>query len=142
MTADRNRETLLAFYPAFIRGDTDALRVLLADDFVSHAIPAQLGIGRDRQAALQFAQMHATAFPDLHVEVIDLIAEGDTVAARARMTGTHRGAFLGIPASGNAVEHEFVDVARCSGEGELVEIWNYADTHALLHQLGAVSQQS
>jgi predicted ester cyclase len=79
--------------------------------------------------------MHASAFPDLHVEVLDLIAGDDRVVVRARMTGTHEGSFVGIPASGRTVEHEFADVARFNDHGQLVEIWNYADSLALAQQL-------
>ena len=66
------------------------------------------------------------AFPDLSVSVEDVIAEGDRVAARVTMRGTHRGTFQGIASTGKRVEVRAIDMFRISN-GKIVEHWGHAD---------------
>lgn len=66
------------------------------------------------------------AFPDLSVAVEDVMAEGDRVAARVTMRGTHRGEFQGIAPTGKRVEVRAIDMFRIS-EGRIVEHWGHAD---------------
>lgn len=66
------------------------------------------------------------AFPDLRVAVEDVMAEGDRVAARVTMRGTHRGEFQGIAPTGKQVEIKAIDMFRIS-EGRIVEHWGHAD---------------
>ena len=66
------------------------------------------------------------AFPDLSVAVEDLMAEGDRVAARVTMRGTHRGEFQRIAPTGKRVEVSAIDMFRISGS-KLVEHWGHAD---------------
>src|SRR5215212_9433654 len=72
-----------------------------------------------------FAEARA-GFPDLNVTVEDVMAEGDRVAARVTMRGTHRGEFQGIAPTGKRVEVRAIDMFRISG-GKIVEHWGAAD---------------
>ena len=74
-------------------------------------------------------------FPDLHIDLEQLIAEGDLVAARWTATGTHSGLLAGVPATGAAVRWGGTDVYRLSG-GRIVEWWRNDDFVWLLHQVG------
>jgi steroid delta-isomerase-like uncharacterized protein len=65
-------------------------------------------------------------FPDLSVAIEDVMAEGDRVAARVTMRGTHRGEFQGIAPTGKRVEVRAIDMFRISG-GKIVEHWGHAD---------------
>ncbi len=65
-------------------------------------------------------------FPDLSITVEDLMSEGDRVAARVTMRGTHQGAFQGIAPTGKRVEVRAIDMFRISG-GKIVEHWGHAD---------------
>jgi predicted ester cyclase len=65
-------------------------------------------------------------FPDLSVTVEDVMAEGDRVAARVVMRGTHRGEFQGIAPTGKQVKVKAIDMFRISG-GKIVEHWGHAD---------------
>jgi steroid delta-isomerase-like uncharacterized protein len=68
-------------------------------------------------------------FPDLTIAVEDLMAEGDRVAARVTMRGTHRGRFQGIAPTGKRVEVRAIDMFRISN-GKVVEHWGHADDPA------------
>ena len=74
-------------------------------------------------------------FPDLHIDLDQLIAEGDLVAARWTATGTHSGPLAGVPATGTAVRWSGTDVYRLS-DGRIVEWWRNDDFVWLLHQVG------
>ena len=74
-------------------------------------------------------------FPDLRIELDQVVAEGDLVAARWTATGTHTGALAGIAATGSAVRWAGTDLYRLS-DGKVVEWWRNDDFVELLHQLG------
>ena len=65
-------------------------------------------------------------FPDLGITIEDVMAEGDRVAARVTMRGTHRGEFQGIAPTGKRVEVKAMDMFRISN-GKIVEHWGHAD---------------
>jgi steroid delta-isomerase-like uncharacterized protein len=77
------------------------------------------------------------AFPDAKVTIEEMVAEGEKVAVRYTFTGTHRGEFLGIPATGNQVHSPGMTILRMSG-GKCVERHNLTDTLAIMQQIGAI----
>ena len=73
----------------------------------------------------------------MHEELLQMVCEGDWVASRFRLTGTHRGGFYGLAATGRRVEVEGVDFLRIEG-GRIAE-WIYAeDAFGLFRQLGSM----
>jgi predicted ester cyclase len=74
------------------------------------------------------------AFPDLHVALDELIAEGDRVFVRSTMTGTHDGEYKGIPATGRHVAAESAEVFRVA-DGRFVGYWCLANVAGLMRQL-------
>ena len=74
------------------------------------------------------------AFPDLHVALEDLIAEGDRVFVRSTMTGTHDGEYKGIPPTGRHVAAESAEVFRIA-DGKFVGYWCLANVAGLMRQL-------
>ena len=83
-------------------------------------------------------QIMLTGFPDYQTVIEDIIAEGDKVAARIRMTGTHTGPFMGIPASGRKVDFTGMYIARIEG-GKIVEHWSEEDALSLMRQIGVMA---
>jgi steroid delta-isomerase-like uncharacterized protein len=120
----------------FRRRNVDAIDELLTEDFVEHT-PAP-GQAMDRQGAKDFIGQVLQAFPDLDVEIENEIAEGDTVSAVVRMTGTHRAEFAGVPATGRKVSVYAMDVTRVR-DGRFSEHWGLADMSGLMMQLGVPS---
>jgi predicted ester cyclase len=82
-----------------------------------------------------------TAFPDSHFMLEDLIAEGDKVVQRYTIRGTHRGNFMGVPATGKVVTFTGIVISRFAG-GKFVEEWDNQDVLGLMQQLGAIPQMT
>jgi hypothetical protein len=82
--------------------------------------------------------MLLAAFPDLRMVPEDVIASGDRVVARVRATGTHKGPFMGIAATGKRVEMNLIDIIRFDDDGRACEHWGIADQLAMMQQLGAI----
>ena len=77
----------------------------------------------------------AAAFPYLHVNVEDIVAEGDKAVARITFKGTHKGELMGTPATGKKVTWSAIDIIRMV-DGKAVEHWGEQDMLGLMQQLG------
>lgn len=89
------------------------------------------------QALKQIWTMLLRAFPDIEVAVEDVIAEGDKVVARNKVTGTHKGDYRGCPATGKSVTYDEIFIFRVEN-GRIVEVWGVVDVYTQLQQLGAI----
>jgi predicted ester cyclase len=78
------------------------------------------------------------AFDSPQLEFEDTLAAGDRVVIRFTMTGRHRGAFMGVPATGTDVALPGITILRFGEGGKAIERWSSADMLGLLVQLGAV----
>ena len=117
-------------------GDIDGFGRQLADDFVEQEeIP---GIPPTKAGVVQYFRLLLAAFPDLQMHVDDVIASGDKAVARLRVTGTHKGEFMGIPATGNSVAMKLIDITRFGDDGLAREHWGVADQLTLMQQLGVI----
>ncbi len=83
-----------------------------------------------------FAAM-AEAFPDLRTAEADSVKEGDKVAFRWLLSGTHEGEFMGVAATGRRVEVMGMDIVRVA-DGEIVDHWGEFDAMGLLRQIGVI----
>ena len=77
-----------------------------------------------------------TAFPDLSNEILMVVAEGDLVAAHQRWRGTHSAEFLGVAATGKAVEFTSTAILRVE-DGMIAEAWDEVDFLGLRSRLGS-----
>ena len=110
---------------------------LFAPDYAEHTpgLPPNFPPG---VAGLKlFVTSLVAAFPDFRYTVEDMVAEGETVAARLTARGRHQGAFFGIPATGQAATWTEIHLCRYAG-GKLVEHWVNSDQLGLLQQLGVI----
>jgi steroid delta-isomerase-like uncharacterized protein len=78
-----------------------------------------------------------SAFPDLSSNIVAMVAEGDKVAVRFNVTGTHKGEFQGIPPTGKKVSFSGMDFLTII-DGKVVEEWESIDTMGLMQQIGAI----
>jgi steroid delta-isomerase-like uncharacterized protein len=118
-------------------GDLSSFDELHAQNFVDHS-PAGRADGREayRQGIIELF----TAFPDFTAAVEDLLLEPRTGKAVLRWsaTGTQRGAFLGIPASGRTVHFRGIEILRVEA-GRIQERWGEWDGLSLLEQMRGAS---
>ena len=128
-----NVELVRAGFEAFNAGDVDECLARMAPDFVINL--AELpGPQHGREVWRQGFELMKRAFPDLEAHIEDIFAAQDKVAVRLRFRGTHSGEFLGIGATGRAVEyvsHEFYRIA----DGLIAEEWICSDMATLLGQI-------
>lgn len=127
--------TVRRLYDLLSVGDVDGFAEFLADDFVEHEETP--GLAPTKEGVKTFFRMYIAAFPDLRLNVEDVLASGDKVVARLRATGTHQGEFMGIPATGKHVDVQLIDIFRL-GDGLVHEHWGVIDALAMMQQLGVV----
>ena len=122
-------------YDRINAGDIDGFGERLADDFVEHEVTP--GLAPTKSGVLDFFRMQRAAFPDMRMEVQDFVANGEKVVARVRFTGTHKGEFMGVPASGKSVDAQLIDIFRFGDDGHVLEHWGVVDSMAMMQQVGA-----
>ena len=88
----------------------------------------------------QLVRHYLGAFPDVHIDIEDLISEGQTVVTRWTETGTHTGTLSGIPPTGKRFVVTGMSIARLK-DGKCVEGWGNWDTLGMMQQLGVVPSQ-
>jgi steroid delta-isomerase-like uncharacterized protein len=118
------------------KGNLDFADDGFTSDFVQHDPASPEGI-RGPEGFKQNVATIRSAFPDLHMEIVDQIAEGDRVATRYMITGTQEGEISGIPATGNRIEVAGTGVDYFSG-GKIAESWEYYDVMGMMLQLGVI----
>jgi steroid delta-isomerase-like uncharacterized protein len=106
-----------------------------AQDYLDHApLPGQApGLAGAKQKWMSYL----TAVPDLRATIEDMVAEGDKVAVRWTVQGTHRGELLGIPPTGKHVRFSGISIYRLA-VGKIAEQWEQWDRLPLLQQLGVL----
>ena len=130
-----NKATMSRIYEeVFSQGDLGLIDELLADDFVEHEeLPP--GVPQGKGAPRAMMTMMRGAFPDFHARVEELLEDGDKVIARVRFSGTHRGEFMGIPATGKRFDIAVIDIIEVR-DGKGVAPWGVMDMAGMMEQLG------
>ncbi len=121
------------FDEAWSRGDFAVIDELFADDYIAPLPGSPPGPEGERR----HVAMIRAPFPDLQVTVDDVVAEGETVVARASISGTDTGGFLGRPPTGRRVTYWDVIFFRFTGD-RITACWGGADWLGLMIQLGVI----
>lgn len=138
-TPEQNAALVDRYFNEVLNGRNLSVLAEITTEQVTHRIPTLSKDLKGREATEALIREVHAAFPDLQFEVERQVAEGNKVASRWYMSGTHTGApFLGVPASGNPVKDQGVDLFIFSPEGKIAEIWTNEDSLGLLRQLGAL----
>ena len=131
-----NAARMRSTYERISAGDISGFGDLVADDFVEHEeVP---GLPTTKDGMLDYFRLLLSAFPDMRLDVEDLIAADDKTVARVRATATHEGEFMGVPPTGKQVEIQLIDIMRFDDDGLVCEHWGVADMLSLMQQLGVV----
>ena len=135
-SAESVRALMEEFWTAYNAGDADTiLGRIFSPDFVNYT-PAP-GFPATGEGLVQTMQFFAAGFPDQQAAVEEIVVEGDLVAARVTVTGTHLGTAYGVPATGRTVTYGGLTIVRVAG-GKMVENWGFYDQVSILAQIGAM----
>ena len=128
--------TMRSAYERISAGDIAGFGELVADDFVEHE--GGPGLPPTKEGTLEFFRILLAAFPDMRMDVEDLIASEDKTVARVKVTATHQGEFMGVPPTDARVEIQLIDIMRFDDAGLVCEHWGVTDMLSLMQQLGVV----
>ncbi len=135
MSTEENKAVVRRFFGGLDEGNSAVVEDVYAPGFALHfpGMPGPL----DREAAGGFFDGLFAAFPGIQHPIKDMVAEGDRVAARITIHGTHQGEFQGIPATGREVKLSAIDIFRFEG-GKIAEQWVELDALGMMQQLGVI----
>ena len=137
--ATSNKATLRRLHDAVNSGDLEHISRTI-DEVVEPEVLIRTPLPIDATGAQALKQVWATllrAYPDLHVSIEDVIAEGDKIVCRNVVTGTHQGDYMGLPATGRSVTYNEIFIFRFEGS-RIAETWGVVDALAQMRQLGAI----
>ena len=113
--------------------DPDLVDRFVAENYVNHNVFVDDG----REGNRRFWAGFFIGLPDLTATMEDLVISGDRVVGRFIYRGTHAGALMGIPASGNAVEMRSIDIWRVQ-DGMFAEHWDELNLLEMFQQMGVI----
>lgn len=132
MSIEANKAIVRGYVELWSTGNLALADEVLAADFVDHTHPNQApGPEGVKRAVKAFRE----GFPDARITIEQMIGEGDNVAFRFVLRGTHRGMFAGFPPTGKEAILTGVDFMRIAS-GKIVELWSTQDTLSWAQQLG------
>ena len=141
MSAKENKELVRQTIKEWngMKGDVAKMRSLYdkyyAPGFVYHDVST--GDMR-REQTIQDMAAYLSAFPDVNYSIDDILAEGDKVAIRCTVQATHKGTFMGIPATGKRIIFKAVEIDKIAG-GKIVETWGFSGSQSMMDQLGVTT---
>ena len=141
MSMLENKATCRRFHEALNTGDLHLIAKTI-DEVVEPGVLIHTPLPVEATGAVALKEVMMAlhrGLADLHVTIEDMVAEGDKVVARNAITGTHRGQYLGLEATGRSVAYNEVVIFRFV-EGRVAETWAVVDVFAQLKQLGAIPE--
>ena len=134
---EENKEVVRGLYEesSNIQGDLEKIPAIIdkfiSPEFVNHTLYGDFSF----DMLAQNWQIGHTAFPDIQIEIQDIIAEGDKVVVRTITTETHKGYFVNIPPTGKKISTSATVILRVDN-GKIQEEWSMSDTLVLYQQIG------
>lgn len=119
--------------------NADAIDEMFAEDGVANGFND--GDGNPLRGPTGFKVLHTqflSAYPDLKITVEDTVVEGDKIAARCRVTGTHKGGSLGVAPTDQPVEFTGMTIVQVR-DGKIVEAWNEFNFMDMYDKLGVLT---
>jgi predicted ester cyclase len=113
-----------------------AIDEMFAEDGLGHGLGPEPIVGPENFKA--FHRLFVSAYPDLKVHVEDTVVEGEKIAVRCRVTGSHSGEGIGVSPTNNPVEFTGMVIVRVR-DGKIVEAWNEFNFMEMYKQVGALT---
>ena len=136
MTAETNKAVMHSFLEFINTASEKLAQELISPDAVFH-VPGRPEPMRGPAGYLAIIGMMRGGFPDIQWTLEEMVVEGDKVAARFTMRGTHKGTFFGVPPTGKKIEVKAINFYRLR-DGQFVEETGVPDLLGLLQQIGGV----
>jgi steroid delta-isomerase-like uncharacterized protein len=134
MSAEESKAIMRQFWAVWEQGNVDLLDELLAPEYVNHTLAAP-DLPPGPEGVKEVVSMFHSAMPDLKIVVEDMVAEGDKVATRYALEGTHRDELFGAAPTGERLSIKSITLERVSG-GKIREHWRVTDEMGMMRQLG------
>jgi steroid delta-isomerase-like uncharacterized protein len=136
VTIEQNKLVMKTFVNFINTADPDLANELI-DPGATFYVPGRPEPATGPAGYLEVIAMMRAGFPDIQWALEELICEGNNVAARFTMRGTHEGVFFGVPATGNTITVQALNIYRLS-DGKIVEEYGQPDLLGLMGQIGAL----
>ena len=131
----QNRANYIAAKAAFNARDLDQCLTFYAQEHQIMSRPTPPG----REHIRAFLEGTLAAWPDLRLDIVHVVAEGEWVMGRCVAAATHTTTVMGVPPTGRSIETTFWDLHRFDEAGLIVQTWNLMDGVTVMQQLGVVS---
>ena len=142
MSADANKSIVHRFVEEFWNARQFSVAdEIFSSDCVTHQLRGdkeEATLPRTPEAIKKEAGQWINAFPDLQFTIVQMLAETDRVASQLRVTGTHRGEWMGILQTGRSIDIPLFVIHRIRDQ-KIVEDWVLVGTLSLFQQLGLVT---
>jgi steroid delta-isomerase-like uncharacterized protein len=133
---EQNKSIVRRFWEEVFNGrKLTLIDELFTTDWVYHGVAGQKLYGQE--GLKQFLTLYYHAFPDIQVDVENLIAEGDKVVSHVTSRGTHQGELMGIAPTGKQVTVPVICISRFANN-KIVEDWEIIDLFGMLQQLDVI----
>jgi len=117
----------------------EAIDEIMHEDCIAHGLNNNEGEPlRGPEGFKTLFRAFTQAYPDIHVTVEETVVEGDRIAARCTVTGTHRGEGIGVAPTQKAIEFTGLVLIKVQ-DGKFIEGWNQFDFMNMYQQLGVLS---
>jgi steroid delta-isomerase-like uncharacterized protein len=134
LSLEENKDIIRKVIDAINTQNLDSLDELIAPNFAYHTPSQQIkGLDTMKQGVMEELQ----SFPDLHVAIEDIMAEGGKVCVRLRETATHKAPFRGLAPTGKKLTYTVMTIWRIV-RGKIVEGWGVYDQMDFFKQLGVI----
>lgn len=136
MSLESNKQLCRDYFKAFLARDTDWMQRHIAPEFVRHdpGLPFEV---RGPEGVAKLHDVLMPAFPDMQLDLEDLVAEGEKVLVRLMIRATHTGAFGDMAPTGRRINVPVLDLFQIR-DNRLIEHWALFDNLGMLKQLGAL----
>ena len=133
-TTALNKAAVIRFNKEFIEGgNMETFHQLVSSELINHSAPAG-GPNGPESMVYFIVGILKKGFPDLTVEILDQVAEGDKVTTRKTFRGTHTDDFMGIPPSHKKVAINVIDIIRLK-DGKYAEHWGSSNLAEVMAEL-------
>lgn len=133
MSSTTNKALVRSFIESWNRGDLQSMTQFWSPDMVHYSRGESMSTEAVEQAMAGIMQ----AFPDMKLEIEDMLAEGNRVASLLKLSATHSGEYMGVSPTGRHVSCSFMGIVEVA-DGKVVAHWGVADGLHLLQQLGLI----